>query len=325
MKPGRPVTHVTIAARRLSGAEAGLTGLSISLGRFSHDHSRLVLWPSSKFAAAGIGSEMKIELGVEDDEKVVWTGKVSAVYFTPEAMVIEGLAPTAALTGERKSQTYVNQSAADVVRDLASSVVIDDVDTTLQLDYYAVDSGRSVWGHLTDLAGLAGAEITISPSGGLRFVEVREVPASKKFSYGVNLLDWQLRSGNAGVPAVYAVHGAASEAGKEKWHWISEQSTGPATVVGAFQSQASADALNDAASAQAEQSVVRGRLRLIGANDLRAGDVFKLENLPGGSPGDLRARSVTHHFSGTRGFWTDVAVQGPGAGLGVSSLPGGLS
>jgi hypothetical protein len=320
MKPGRPATHVTIAARRLSGAEAGLAGLSVSLGRFSHDRSRVVLWPSSKFASVSTGSEMKIELGVEDDENVVWSGKVSALNFSPEAIVVEGLAPTAVLIGERKSQTYFNQGAADVVRDLASNVDIDNVDTALQLDYYAVDTGRSVWGHLTDLAGLAGAEITISPSGGLRFVEVREAPASKKFSYGIDVLDWQLSSAVAPAPSVYAVHGAGSEAGKEKWHWISEQSTTPARVIGAFQSQAPADALNDAASTQAQRSAVRGRLRLVGSSDLRAGDVFKLEKMPGGSPGDLRACSVTHHFSGSRGFWTDVAVQGSGAG----SVPGGL-
>ena len=53
-----------------------------------------------------------------------------------------------------------------VVRDLASSVDVEEADTNLQLEYYAVDTRRSVWGHLLDLAVIAGAEITVSPAGG---------------------------------------------------------------------------------------------------------------------------------------------------------------
>src|SRR5262245_49702693 len=192
MKPGRPAAHVAIAGRRLSSAEAALAGVSVSLGRFSHDRARIAVWPRSKFASAGVGSELKIELGTEDDEVHVWSGKISAVHASPEAVLIEGLASTAVLSGERKSQTYLNQGAADIVRDLASSVDIDAADTSLQLEYYAVDARRSVWGHIVDLALLAGAETTTSPSGGLRFVELRSKPASRKFRYQADLLHWQV-------------------------------------------------------------------------------------------------------------------------------------
>jgi hypothetical protein len=322
MKPARPSAHVTIAGRRLSAAEAALSDLSVWLGRFSHDRVRLVVWPSSKFASAAPGSEMTIELGTEDNEEDVWAGNVSAVRSSPDAVCVEGLAPTAALSSERKSQTYINQGAADVVRDLAGSVTVDDVDTGLQLDYYAVDTRRSVWGHLVDLARIAGAETTISPSGGLRFVEVRSTPASKKFRYRADVLAWQVGPAAAPQPTAYAVHGSASEAGKSKWHWISQQvADKPAQVVGAFHSQSSADALNDAAAHQAQRSAARGRLQLVGASGLRAGDVFTLEDLPDGGPGDLRALAVTHHFSGGRGFWTGVLVEGGGGGPSLGGLP----
>jgi hypothetical protein len=319
MKPARPVAHVTIAGRRLSAAEAALAGMSVSLGRFSHDRVQIVVWPQSKFATAGIGGEMKIELGDEDSEVDVWTGKISAVFAAPEAVYIEGLAPTAVLSTERKSQTYLNQGAADIVRDMASSVDIDDADSSLQLEYYAVDARRSVWGHLVDLAMLAGAETTTGPSGGLRFVELRSKPASRKFRYQADLLHWQVGPVASPKALAYAAGGAASEAGQDKWHWISQESASdPAISVGAFRSKSSAEGLGKASDAYVARAAVHGKIRLVGASDLRPGDTFALEDLPAGDPGDLRAISVTHHFSGTRGFQTDATVESAGGS------PGGL-
>lgn len=264
---------------------------------------------------------MKIELGTDASEVDVWTGKITAVYVSPEAVYIEGLAPTAVLSSERKSQTYLNQGAADVVRDLASSVDIDSADSSLQLEYYAVDARRSVWGHLLDLAMLAGAETTISPSGGLRFVELRSKPASRKFRFKADLLHWQVGAAAAPKALVYAAGGAASEAGKDKWHWVNQESApDPALSVGAFQSKASAEALGKASAAYVGRAAVHGQVRLVGTSDLRPGDVFALEGLPAGNPGDLRATSVTHHFSGTRGFWTDAGVEGAGGSGGLGGL-----
>jgi hypothetical protein len=321
MKPGRPAAHVTIAGRRLSAAEAALAGMSVSLGRFSHDRARIIVWPQSKFASASAGGEMKIELGTDAGEVDVWTGKIRAVYAAPEAVCIEGLAPTAVLSSERRSQTYLNQGAADVVRDLASSVDVDDADTSLQLEYYAVDARRSVWGHVVDLAMLAGAETTTSPSGGLRFVEVRPKPALRTFRYKADLLHWQVGAGTPRNALAYAPGGAASEAGSDKWHWISQESApDPAVSAGAFRSKSSADALGKASAAYAARAAVHGRIRVIGASDLRAGDVFALEDLPAGDPGDLRATSVTHHFSGARGCWTDAIVEGAGGAGALGGL-----
>jgi hypothetical protein len=319
MKPGRPAAHVTIAGKRLSAAEAALAGMTVTLGRFSHDRVRLLVWPQSKFAGATVGSVMKVELGTGDGEEDVWTGKVSTVLVSAEAVTIEGLSPTAALAGERKSQTYVNQGAADVVRDLASSVDVDEADTNLQLEYYAVDTRRSVWGHLVDLALIAGAEITASPAGGLRFVEIRSEAASRKFRYGADILSWRAGATDPPKALAYAVHGAASEAGSDKWHWISQQAAAePSLVVGAFCSQSSADALNKAATERSKRLAVRGHVRLVGAGGLRVGDVIALEDLPDGGPGDVRVESATHYFSGLRGFWTDAVVEGAGGAGGFA-------
>lgn len=318
MKPGRPAAHVTIAGRRLSAAEAGLASMTVDIGMFSHDRVTLRLWPRSKFAGAGRGAAMSVELGTEDDERDVWTGTVSQASSLPDRVVLEGLAPTAALSAERKSQTYVDQGAADIVRDLASSVDIDQIDSTQRLEAYSVDARRTVWAHLVDLALLAGAEISASPAGGLRFVEVRPGPASRTLRYKADLLWWDLRSAAAMPPPAYAAHGAASEAGKDKWHWIFQQTASkPSHIVGGFHARAAADALNKAAEVRSESATTQGRIRLVGHAALRAGEAIALEDVPGGDPPPLRVLSLTHRLDGAAGFVTDVAVAGAGGGLGL--------
>ena len=139
-----------------------------------------------------------MQLGFQDEEEDAWSGEVTTVEHTPRALVITGHAPTAALSRERKSQTYLAQTVADIVRDLASAIDIDSVDADTDLSYYAVDHRRSVWGHLLDLADLSGSEITCSATGGLRFLPINALPSSTKFRFGAELLSWRAGAGDGG-------------------------------------------------------------------------------------------------------------------------------
>ena len=69
----------------------------------------------------------------------------------------------------------------------------------------------------------------------------------------------------------YAPHGATSDAGKEKWHWVRQDAAAqPSVSIGSFHSQASADILNSAAQDQATRSATQGRVRLWGKAYVRA-------------------------------------------------------
>jgi hypothetical protein len=313
MTLARPSAIVTLANRTLTAAEAGLVSLRVRLTRGGHDTAEMVLWPRTKFASAQPGDTVSVQLGLRDEEEDVWSGTVSSVDWTAEALVITGHAPTAALSRERKSQAYVAQTIADIVRDLASPIDVDQVDASAELSYYAVDHRRSVWGHLLDLARLSGAEMTCSAAGGLRFLPAQALPSTTKFRFGAELLSWHAGAVTTGTAPTFVAHGSASESGSEKWHWLHPDPTGGAgggLVVGAFHARAVAEALSTAAANRVTRAGVSGDVELMGQASLRVGDVFSLSDLQGGDPGPLRALSVTHTVDSTRGFRTLARVEG---------------
>ena len=316
MKPPRPSAIVTLAGRRLTAEEAGLTALRARLSRGSHDVMDLQLWPKSKFAGAAPADTLSVQIGFKGEEEDVWAGEVTAVSRSAHAVHITGHARTVALSRERKSRTYLSQTVADIVRDLASAVDVDQVDGASELSYYAVDHRRSVWGHLLDLASLTGSEITCSGSGALRFRPIAPLASATRFRYGAEVLSWQVATAAHGPAPVFAAHGSASESGAEKWHWVSPDPTGGAggsQVVGAFHARSLGEALSNAAAKSAERAGISGQVQLVGQPALRAGDVFSLADLPGGDPGPVRALAVVHLLDATRGFRTAVSVEGAGA------------
>jgi phage protein D len=309
----RPSVHVTIGSRDLSAAEAGLVSLRIVLGRCSHDTAELVLWPRSKFASASSGDKMTIGLGYGGDEEDVWTGKVSSVEYTPDSVVIAGLGPTFALSQERKSQSYVSQKISQIVRDLAGSVDIEEAEADGELSYYAVDHQRSIWGHLLDLASLSGSDILTSASGGLRFIPQSSVGTNVEARMGRDLLHWRISTGAAGKARKFALHGAASEAGSEKWHWLNASSGDGAEVIGAFHTQELANGLGKASETRNQRAAVHGEAELTGRPTLRPGDALRLKDIEG-DPGVLRVLSVCHTLRAGSGFRTHVRVEGGALG-----------
>ena len=312
----RPSAIVTLANRRLTAAEAGLLSLRITLGNGRHDSLELSLWARSKFASAAAGDTVSVQLGYLDHEEDVFKGEVAAVAQRTDSVFVTALAKTASLSRERKSQTYVGQTVADIVRDLAGSIDIDQVDGTTQVSYYAVDHRRSVWGHLLDLAALNGSEISCSGSGGLRFLPVQALPSPTKFRAGAELLSWRAAKRTAGTAPTFAPHGSASESGSDKWHWISPDPTsggGESQVIGSFHARDAAEALSKAVADGRTRAALEGEVELVGQPTLRPGDVFSLSDLPGGDPGPLRAVLVTHAVDARRGFRTVARVEGAGA------------
>jgi phage protein D len=328
MSLSRPNARITIDGTTLGADEAALLRLQVDLAvNGSHDQVSLTLWPRSKFADAAAGATMDIALGERDSEEAVWTGELSARRLLPQAVVIEGLAATVALSRTAKSQSYLNQSVADIVRDLAGSAPVDQVDAGLSLHAYHVDNRRPVWSHLRALARLVGADIGSAANGGLRFVPAAGALSPVTLRYGAELLDWNLSLLGAPQAAEVAAYGSASESGASRWHWLAHDPVGAGAattrVPAALSTRDAAQAVSDASRQRAERAAVSGELLIQGRPALRPGDAVQLSDLPGGDPGVLRVRSVRHSFDATSGFLTRLRVEGGEGGLG-SGLPGGL-
>jgi hypothetical protein len=318
VSPSRPRAVITVGGQRLTSAEAALVWLRLALGPSgTHDLVELMLWPTSRLTGAAVGAPMSVALGEDGGEQDVWAGQVTAVEAGPDTVAIEGLAATVELSRRRVSQTYLNQSVADIVRSLVPDS--DEVSGDTQLPAYSLDDRRSVWTHLLDLAAIVGADVGASPSGTLRFVPPRTGSADATLRHGADILSW--RAGAAPKPVVPAVaaYGAGSEAGAEQWHWIlrapaagGEAGT-PLQAVAALRTRDAADAMTRALTGHASRAAAHGRLRVVGRPDLRPGALVAVTGLPSGDPGMLRVLAVEHVLDTREGFVTVLTVEGAGA------------
>ncbi|HVR99843.1 MAG TPA: hypothetical protein VMW27_24680 [Thermoanaerobaculia bacterium] len=324
MKPSRPSAVLTLDGRALTAAEAALVRLrlALSLGE-AHDAAEITLAPASPLASAAPGAQLEIALGEKDSEETVWTGEVTDVAGTERGAVLSGLSATVALSRERRSQTWLRQSVADIVRDLAGPVSVDTVDASLRLEAYSVDDRRPVWDHLVALARLAGCDLSSAASGGLRFVPSRSafgplplpLPGGDPLRYGANVLAWHVTSRTPLRAANAVALGAASEQGAERWHWLRNEpapDAGQGTevrVLAALRTRDAAQAVTQALSARAGRSAVRGEVTAVGRPAVRPGDQVEVEDLPTPA-GLLRVLAVEHRFDGGAGFVTRLSVEG---------------
>jgi len=317
MALSRPRAILTLDGRRLTSAEAALVRLRVLLTLGEHGPAEVVLWPSSKLAGAQPGSSLVIALGNEGNEVDVWTGEITGTAASADAVALDGLEGTVALSRRRVSQAYLNQSVADIVRDLAGSTAVDEVSGDTSLPAYFVDDRRSVWAHLLELARFVDADLSASPAGGLRFVPARTGTPDHRLRHGAEVLGWWTGTVSEPPAPAVAAYGAASEAGAEQWHWIRRPSGAGGQAeqqfVAALRTKDAAEAMARSLANRAARATVRGRFRIVGRPSVRPGDLLAVTDLPTGDPGGLRVRSVEHVLDARQGFVTTLEVEGAGS------------
>jgi phage protein D len=319
MSLSRPSARLSIDGNARAADEAALLRLRVELTiGGSHDAASIELWPHSAFAGTAPGAQIEVALGERDSEAAVLTGKVNGRERTPRGVRLDVLASTAALSRTTKSQSYRGQSVADIVRDLAGAVSLDQVDASLALDAYHVDNRVPVWMHLQSLAALVGADLGSAADGSLRFVPATSPTAPMTLRYGAELLDWAIEQCTAEPAASVSAWGAASEAGASRWSWPRHDPVGagaaPTRLIGALSSRDAAQSVGDALSAAAARASLRGTLVVPGRPGVRPGDAVETSGLPGGDPGTLRVRAVRHDFDASFGFITRLQIEGGGSG-----------
>lgn len=325
MTLSRPHAVLESAGQSLTAAEAALLRARVSLSVLgSHDAISLTVWRESKLADLAIGDELAISLGERDDEVAVAKGKVVARLVRGSAIELEILAATAPLSQRYVSKTYLRQSVADIVGDLAGEVPVDQVEGDAQLAAYAVDDRRPVWSHLRDLAELGDADLGAAADGSLRFVPVSASPSTLQLGAQADVLAWGVGARVAAPASAVAAYGAGSESGADQWHWIrrapSASGGGVVRLVGGFHAKEPADTLRAGLEARAARRALGGQIVLVGHPDLRPGDAIQASDAPGGDPGPLRILSIDHLLDPTRGFTSTLLVEGAGGGGGLGGL-----
>jgi hypothetical protein len=264
----------------------------------------------------------------------VFTGRVDRVRETPAALWIDALEATAPLLDTFRTQTYSGQSVDAIVRDLAADVDIADVQGDMDLAQYSVDGRRNVWGHLRDLARLAGCDLRAAPDGGLLF---SPPGGGETFAlyHGIDLLSWERGEAIAAVPATVRAHGAASAAGARRWHWlnadVAEAESAPHVTPGAVATTDAAEAASGARAAAADNMARLSQAVIWGRPEIRAGDTVTLNDLPEPGGGGLleslgslvggaaevpgyRVRGLRHRLHRAAGFTTALELVGGKSG-----------
>ena len=259
---------------------------------------------------------------------------------------MEALEPTAALHRKFISRTFLNQTVAAIVRDLADPVSVAAAESDLELGQYGVENRRSVWWHLRDLARLAGCDLCATAAGELLW-RPRGRGETRALRYGADMLAFSEGEGVAADAQAIAPHGSASAAGTDRWHWVNPDPLGqnpdPARVRGAIVSEAAATTASDAAKARGAARGKCGRVTVWGRPEVRPGDgvdsaeparqrqwraaraaaAAALGGAGGGGGPAWRAVRVRHVFDGTRGYVSVLELEGGGSAAG-NGLPGGL-
>lgn len=324
------VTSLVPSAGALGAAAAALASVEVHLqadGR--HDSVRMVVHGVSRLATLKVGQTVGLALGDIGAEVDLFAGVVERIAQARDGLVIDALSATVALSRSRRSQTYVDQTVADIVRDLAKPAAVDEVQGDLTLAAYTVDDRRSVWDQLQDLAALIGAEVSSAHDGGLRFVPVEaQGSADHTLSFGRDLLAYEVARLAPVAPARVA---ALADRSRGEWHWLARQPVpsgadpGAARLVAAFRTRAAADGLAQSLVDRAARARWAGRLRLRGSPRIRPGQRIELTDLPGEAIDLLRVRGVEHRLSADDGFLTELIVEGGGAASGgLLDMVGGL-
>ena len=313
------------AAAGLSGGagdpwQGHLASVALDLGLAPcADLATLVLAGGAQAPAVAAGDGGSIALGYADQSPVlVCTATVAAIR--------RGLRGSLEFTAEngggllsrlRRNQSYEQQSAGEIVRDLAAQagVETDSVANGSDFPFYVIDDRRSAYGHIADLARRCGYGTWFSAQGKLNFGPLPGGDPVQSFTYGADILALSLRQAPA-HPAGFSLggDGAAGGQGQEAWPWLVKDPAGITARAGAAAEarQISHPALRSAAAAQAAaegrmsaaaRATVTGRIRVPGAPVVTVGSRIAIAGAPDAAlNGAALVVRVRHRFSKSGGF-----------------------
>jgi phage protein D len=266
-----------------------------------------------------LGDEGSISLGYRDGSvDTVFSGKVDSVRHTINGTLrFTAVNGGAAFSAARINQSYEEQSAADIVNDLASQAGASTgtVDAGVDFPFYVVDDGRSLYQHIERLAKLSNLAAYFNPDGELEVSALEEAQPVATFTYGIDIVALEVIDSTPAVGAVKAVgDGAAGSEGAEAWSWFVKDAasvTGeagdgdPARLVSeaSLRSQEAASTAAEGALGVSSRANVTGRILVPGTPAAVVGSTIAIADAPHDSlNGNCIVTRVRHEYSKRGGF-----------------------
>ena len=276
------------------------------------DNCHVNLGFSSKLSELKLLDPVSISLGY-DSTTPVFTGVVDSLRSEFRSFKVDGLSPMLKLLKKRVTQTYLNQNAGDIVKDLCgkADVTTGSVDDGISLPSLFVSRDVPSYDYVRSLAERSGFDVYINSDGELIF---------KQFSpQNVHDLEYanqiiQVDTSQYHPPEAVKVYGEspASSMGSDTSHWLTKDSMegaagdGDAIVVydAAIRDKETADAVAKAQLAQARHTHWVSILAL-GTPEVKLGDSISLKGYDQDMlKGEFKVRTIHHHLSKRRGFTT---------------------
>jgi hypothetical protein len=297
--------------------------------------------------------EVKVSLGYEDNGGLTQVIVGSVVTVEPSITTKRVIAYSAAETLLRTfvDQTYENKNAGQIVRDLVdkakagtssnslpvggavgsavsgaiggltgkTSLEVETADDGILFPAYVIDSQRSVYHHMHDLAELCGFDLYINSDGKLVFEEFVGGKIVHVFEYAKHIieLDIQRSPPRAGQVEAWG-ESPAGQGGAESWAWLTNDFTNARGSSGsespklllerpALRTRAAAHTAAKAALTAIQRRTLQGQLLVLGDPQVKLGDAIRLASLPDDSLNQTyQVRAITHRITKLGGFTTTI-------------------
>ncbi len=281
-------------------------------------------------------SPITISIGYENELLRVFSGKIDTLSINLSQISIIALNSIFSLCNFRTDRFYENQTAGDVVKDLAkdANVKVDNISNGFMFPYYAVDSNKNAFEHIKDLAFLCGFDIYCTPEDKLVFKKYE--PSTKhKLLYGQDIINLKKLDPSTIYNSLSILgESPSSIKGSDTSHWLTKKQ-----VKGFAESELkddNGDSGGGAAAATRElhfskrfvkdedtaKKIAEGSLKklnshlllqieIVGNPSIFLGDSVIIENVPLKElNGEYRIKTIEHFISKYTGYVTTLKCQG---------------
>jgi phage protein D len=267
-----------------------------------------------------------VELGYADNGGLtrVITGTIVTVEPTLTAVRVAGYTPVETLLRSFLDQTYESKTAGAIVKDLAgrASVDVANAQDGITFPAYVVDSRRSFYRHMLDLADLCGFDLYFNPDGKLVFEKFVNGKTVHIFEFAKHIVELKISRTppEAGRVQAWGESPTGSQ-GNDAWAWLTKDFSSSKGTAGAgdpldllerpaLRTSAAAQTAAAAASTRIQRRALRGQVVTIGRPQVMLGDAVGLRGLADSSLNtNYQVRSVTHRITKLSGFTTMVGFR----------------
>jgi hypothetical protein len=265
-----------------------------------------------------------VELGYNQQNTVVFTGKVHTVRWGIEQVHIEAYSQFSALTQARLNRLYEKSTAGDIVKDVAQSqleLAVQKVSSGIKFPTYAIGDQKTAYDHLRHLAIQSGFDFYANPDDKVVFAKYKSGQPTQ-FTYGVNLLSYTLDYQPQTIQGVeiYGESPSSQGQGEKASSWLTKNEVkGTAGAAsGTLQRHFDPTARTQAIAGKIAKAWLdrvpkrQGTIHSLGNAQAQLGHTVALADLPvRGHNGSFKAIAVIHRLDRQQGFCTTVHWEEP--------------